>query len=91
LAKNYTKLAVYFKEDNMTQQPGKIKQGEKYTVQAGDTRKSIAIRAYDNSNKWKLIYNANEDDIKNFDRRRLPPGTVLEIPAEGGGGSGDHH
>lgn len=77
----------------MTQQPGTIKQGEKYTVQAGDTRTSIAERAYNNANKWKLIGEdaANKMNLKNFYKRRLPAGMILQIPAEGGKGGGNVH
>jgi nucleoid-associated protein YgaU len=82
---------MYFKEDHMTQQLEKIVQGTDYRVQPGDTRGSIAMRAYNNANKWKLIYNANEKELENFRRRPLPPGMVLYIPPEAGVDGGNLH
>jgi nucleoid-associated protein YgaU len=69
----------------MTEQLVKIEQGKDYTVQAGDTRKSIAIRVYDNPNRWKLIEEANKQELENLHRHPLPEGMVLHIPVEGGG------
>ncbi len=81
----------------MTQQPEKIEQGggdgisahieqgKGYRVQAGDTRKSIAIRAYHNTNKWKSIEEANKKELESFHNRPLPAGIVLHIPDQGGG------
>lgn len=75
----------------MAQQVEKIDQNKDYTVQAGDTRKSIAERAYNNANKWKLIYNANKKQLENLHNRPLPAGMILQIPREGVGGGGDIH
>ncbi|KFI23657.1 PRC-barrel domain-containing protein [Nitrosococcus oceani] len=49
------------------------------TVQEGDTLADIAHHAYGDANKWRLIYNANKDKIK--DPRDLLVGTKLTIPS----------
>ncbi len=72
----------------MTQQLEKIVPGTEYTVQSGDTRKSIAMRAYNNSSQWRLISNANKTELVNYLRRPLPAGLKLRIPPKGGGGQG---
>ena len=75
----------------MTQQVDKIEQGKDYTVRAGDTRKSIAERAYNNANKWRLIYNVNKKELENLRDRPLPAGMILHIPQEGLGDGGNLH
>lgn len=49
-----------------------------YTVVKGDTLSKIAKSMYGNANKWRKIYEANTDIIKNPDVIR--PGQVLKIP-----------
>ncbi|ABA57013.1 Peptidoglycan-binding LysM [Nitrosococcus oceani ATCC 19707] len=49
------------------------------TVQQGDSLSTIAARVYDDANKWRLIYKANKDKIKN--PNQLSVGTKLTIPA----------
>jgi nucleoid-associated protein YgaU len=49
-----------------------------YTVVKGDTLSKIAKTLYGNANKWRKIYEANTDIIKNPDVIR--PGQVLKIP-----------
>ena len=49
-----------------------------YTVVKGDTLSKIAKTYYGNANKWKLIFEANGDQIKNADL--IKPGQVLKIP-----------
>jgi nucleoid-associated protein YgaU len=49
-----------------------------YTVVKGDTLSKIAKSMYGNVNKWRKIYEANTDIIKNPDLIR--PGQVLKIP-----------
>jgi len=53
--------------------------GSNYTVQPGDTLYSIAQRAYDDGNKWQIIYDANKQVIGS-DPNLLRPGEVLYIP-----------
>lgn len=48
------------------------------TVVAGDSLSKIAKRAYGDSSKWKQIYEANRDLIKNPDL--IHPGQILRIP-----------
>lgn len=57
-----------------------IMPGTKYTVQRGDSLSSIAQRAYNDANRWRLIYDANKDVI-GPDPDILHPGQVLFIPA----------
>ncbi len=49
-----------------------------YTVQKGDTLSKIAKAHLGSANKWKLIWEANRDQIKNPDL--IKPGQVLKIP-----------
>jgi nucleoid-associated protein YgaU len=49
-----------------------------YTVVKDDTLSKIAKSMYGDANKWRRIYEANTDIIKNPDVIR--PGQVLKIP-----------
>ena len=49
-----------------------------YTVVAGDTLSMIAKREYGDATKWKQIYEANKDTIKNPDL--IYPGQTFKIP-----------
>ena len=49
-----------------------------YTVVAGDTLSKIAKREYGDAAKWKRIYEANKDTIKNPDL--IYPGQTFKIP-----------
>lgn len=49
-----------------------------YTVVSGDSLSKIAKSIYGDANKWRKIYEANTDIIKNPDMIR--PGQVLKIP-----------
>jgi nucleoid-associated protein YgaU len=50
---------------------------DSYTVQKGDTLMKIAFETYGDLYKWKDIYDANRDSIK--DPNAVPPGTVLKM------------
>ena len=50
-----------------------------YTVVAGDSLSKIAKKLFGNANRWRDIYEANRDQIKNPDLIRV--GQVLNIPA----------
>lgn len=52
--------------------------GRSYTVRAGDTLNRIAKRELGSYNRWREIYQANMDKIKNPDE--LQVGMVLTIP-----------
>lgn len=52
--------------------------GYSYTVKAGDTLNRIAKRELGSYNRWREIYQANKDKIKNPDK--LQVGMVLTIP-----------
>jgi nucleoid-associated protein YgaU len=49
-----------------------------HTVVAGDSLSKIAKKFYGDANKWKLIYEANKDQIKNPDL--IHPGQTFKIP-----------
>jgi len=49
-----------------------------YTVVAGDSLSKIAKKLYGDANKWKRIFEANKDIIKNPDL--IKPGQTLKIP-----------
>ena len=49
-----------------------------YTVVSGDNLSKIAKSIYGDANKWREIYEANTDIIKDPDKIR--PGQVLKIP-----------
>ena len=52
----------------------------RYTVVAGDSLSKIAKREYGDAQKWRQIYEANRDQIKDPDL--IYPGQVFTIPAE---------
>lgn len=49
-----------------------------YTVVSGDSLSKIAQREYGDASKWRVIYEANRDQIKNPDL--IHPGQVFTIP-----------
>ena len=49
-----------------------------YEVQKGDSLSKIAKDRYGDAGKWKLIYQANKQTIKNPDM--IYPGQVIELP-----------
>ena len=51
---------------------------QSYTVQSGDSLSKIAKHVYGDANKWRAIYDANRDKIKNPDL--IQPGQVLTLP-----------
>ncbi len=53
-------------------------QDQEYTVKAGDSLSKIARHCYGDGNKWKAIWEANKDSVKNPDL--IHPGQVLKIP-----------
>ena len=50
----------------------------KYTIEPGDTLSGIAKEHYNNSSKWRIIYEANKKTIKDPDK--LSVGLVIIIP-----------
>ena len=59
------------KSDNSAAAPGN------YTVVAGDSLSSIAGSVFGDKTKWKLVYDMNDDTIKNPDL--IYPGQVLKM------------
>lgn len=53
---------------------------EIYVVQKGDTLQKISSKMYGTTKKWKKIFEANKDVLKNPDKIR--PGQKLVIPLE---------
>jgi nucleoid-associated protein YgaU len=53
--------------------------GHTYTVVKGDSLSKIAQREYGDANKWRTLYEANRDLIKDPDL--IYPGQLLSIPA----------
>jgi nucleoid-associated protein YgaU len=51
-----------------------------YTVQNNDNLEKISQKVYGTSKKWKQIFEANKDQLKNPDR--IYAGMVLKIPIE---------
>ena len=49
-----------------------------YTVAKGDTLSHIAQEHYGKASKWKVIFDANRDQLDNPDK--IFPGQVLKIP-----------
>jgi nucleoid-associated protein YgaU len=49
-----------------------------YTVVAGDSLSAIAQREYGAAKQWKVIFEANRDQISDPDR--IQPGQVLKLP-----------
>jgi LysM repeat protein len=49
-----------------------------YTVQSGDTLSKISAKVYGTSSRWKDIYEANRNDLKNAHDLKL--GQILWIP-----------
>lgn len=50
-----------------------------YTVVKGDTLSAIAKKLYGSANKWRVIFEANTDQLTNPDK--IKPGQILKIPA----------
>jgi len=50
-----------------------------YVVKSGDSLSKIAQREYGDANKWRRIFEANQDKIKDPDL--IHPGQELKIPA----------
>lgn len=59
-------------------QPAAPSEPETYTVRSGDTLSRIAQRVYNDGSRWKVIYDANRDVLKN--PQDLQVGQTLRIP-----------
>lgn len=55
-----------------------IGSGKTYVVVKGDSLSKIAKREYGDANKWRTIYEANKDRIKDPDL--IYPGQELKVP-----------
>jgi nucleoid-associated protein YgaU len=53
---------------------------ELYEIRKGDSLSAIAKREYGDASKWRTIYEANRDVIKNPDL--IYPGQKIKIPKE---------
>jgi len=63
-----------------TGRPATTGQLETYTVVSGDSLSKIAQRRYGAASKWRVIFEANRDQIKDPDL--IHPGQVLTIPQD---------
>lgn len=54
--------------------------GQTYTVASGDSLSKIAKHFYGDANKWRRIFEANQDVLKDPDL--IYPGQTLKIPSE---------
>ena len=61
-----------------TQPTGTIGSAKTYVVVNGDSLSKIAKREYGDANKWRTIYEANKDLIKDPDL--IYPGQELKVP-----------
>ena len=59
--------------------PADTSRGRTYTVVAGDSLSKIAQRELGDAGRWRAIYDANRDTIKDPDL--IHPGQVLKMPA----------
>jgi nucleoid-associated protein YgaU len=59
--------------------PAAAPQGQKYTVQPGDTLSKLAKQYYGNANQYMKIFEANRDQLTDPDKIKV--GQVLNIPA----------
>jgi len=51
-----------------------------YTIESGDSLSKIAKHFYGDASKWRQIFEANRDTIKDPDM--IHPGHTIKIPAE---------
>ncbi|MCX6357314.1 MAG: LysM peptidoglycan-binding domain-containing protein, partial [Candidatus Aureabacteria bacterium] len=55
--------------------PGLVR---RYQVARGDSLRSLALKFYGSSDRWKVIYDANRSSLAG--KNALQPGMVLVIP-----------
>lgn len=58
--------------------PSPFAEGRIYTVQAGDTLSSLAVRFYGDATQWQRIYEANRDQLTSPEGLRV--GMRIRIP-----------
>jgi prophage tail gpP-like protein len=56
--------------------------GKPYTVVSGDNLSKIANKAYGDSSKWRIIWQANQSTVRSDDPNKIFPGEVLVIPPD---------
>ena len=74
-APDFSNVSGGFQSDS---KPAKSKADTTYTVVRGDSLSKIARKSYGSSKHWRLIFEANRDQIDNPDL--IHPGQVLKIP-----------
>ncbi len=55
-------------------------EAQTYTIEAGDSLSKIAKHFYGDAGKWRQIFEANRDVIKDPDM--IHPGHTIKIPSE---------
>jgi len=79
-------LTVQSAEDNQSKPPDstiyeqteKIKTQKFHIIRQGETLSEISHKYYGSANKWRMILDANRDEIE--DVSKLKPGTKIIIP-----------
>lgn len=61
-----------------TMPPARSAVPQTYTIRRGDTLINLARRFYNDESKWKAIWNANRNTIK--DPNRIMPGQTITLP-----------
>jgi nucleoid-associated protein YgaU len=64
--------------EQLVSEPADAPEPRVYIVQKGDTLSHIAKQVYDDATRWREIYEANKDQIK--DPKIIRPGQELRIP-----------
>ncbi len=72
-----TKSGSRFLKETVTTSPTLLSE-RTYTVQPGDTLSFIANQMYGNTSQWRVIFEANRDQL--VDPGRVHPGQILQIP-----------
>ncbi len=65
-------------EPHPTPEPPPQENWRSYTIQPGDTLSLVARQMYGQSNLWRIIFEANRDQLS--DPGRIYPGQVIKIP-----------
>ncbi len=69
---------IYSAGHPTVEQTGKIKTQKFHIIRQGETLSEISHKYYGSANKWRMILDANRDEIE--DVSKLKPGTKIIIP-----------
>jgi nucleoid-associated protein YgaU len=65
-------------DSTIYEQAEKIKTQKFHIIRQGETLSNISYKYYGSANKWRMILDANRDEIE--DVSKLKPGTKIIIP-----------